>query len=81
MYSIIGLVGCIVGLVVEKTKYNKAYVDNATDVLPHQLVLVLPRKFPLFVQHHWDCLEYTFSIKDIEMIDLQHKVLCELYRH
>ena len=65
----------------EKTKENEAYVSNSTDVLPHQLVLVIPHNFSLFVQHHRECLGYTFSIKEIEMIELQEKVLFELYRH
>jgi hypothetical protein len=52
---------------------NKAYIDAAQDVLPHQLVRILPRDVCVYLQHHRERLDYTFSNKEIETVGRQHK--------
>jgi hypothetical protein len=41
--AILELVDGITAVVAERTEDNDAYIDAATDVLPHQLVRILPR--------------------------------------
>jgi hypothetical protein len=54
----------ITAVVAERTEDNEAYIDAAPDVLPHQLVLILPRGFCVYLQRHRERLDYTFSKRE-----------------
>jgi hypothetical protein len=47
--AIFELVDGITAVVVERTEDNKAYINAAPDVLPHQLVRILPRDFCVYL--------------------------------
>jgi hypothetical protein len=51
----------ITAVVAEGTEDNEAYIDAAPDVVPHQLVRILPRDFCVYLQRHRERPEYTFS--------------------
>ncbi len=78
--AILELVDGIIAVVAERTEDNKAYIKVAPDVLPHQLVRILPRDFCVYLQRHKEHLDYTFSNEEIENIGRQHKALCDSYR-
>jgi len=78
--AILKLVDGIIAVVAERTEDNEAYINAAPDVLPHQLVRILPRDFCVYLQHHRECLDYTFNNEEIENIGRQHKALCDSYR-
>jgi hypothetical protein len=78
--AILELVDGIIAVVTERTEDNEAYIKAALDVLPHQLVHILPRDFCVYLQRHRERLDYTFSNKEIENIGRQHKALCDSYR-
>jgi hypothetical protein len=78
--AILELVDGITAVVAERTEDNEAYINVAVDVLPHQLIRILPRDFCVYLQRHMECLDYTFSNEEIENIGRQHKVLCDSYR-
>jgi hypothetical protein len=67
-------------VVAERTEDNEAYINAAPDVLPHQLVRILPRDFCVYLQRHKERLDYTFNNEEIENIGRQHKALCDSYR-
>ncbi len=69
----------ITAVVAEKTEDNKAYINAAPNVLPHQLARILPHDFRVYLQRHRERLDYTFSNEEIENIGRQHKALCDLY--
>ena len=73
--AIIGLVDGITAIVGERNEDKGAYIDAAPNILPHQLVRILPREFSVYLQHHRELLDYTFSIEEIENIGRQHKAL------
>ena len=77
--AILELVDGISAIVAERTEGNECYLDAAPDVLPHQLVRVLPRHFCTYLQRHRQRLEHTFSAEKIEQIGRQHKTLCDSY--
>ncbi len=77
--AILELVVGITAVVAEKIEDNEAYINTAPDVLPHQLVHILPRDFCVYLQRHKECLDYTFSNEEIENIGRQHKALCDSY--
>lgn len=77
--AILELVDGITAVVAERSEDNEAYIDAAPDVLPHQLVRILPRDFCVYLQRHRERLEYTFSSENIETIGRQHKALCDSY--
>jgi hypothetical protein len=77
--TIIELVDGITAVVAERTEDNEAYIDSATDVLPHQLVRILPRDFCIYLQRHRERLDYTFRNEEIETIGRQHKALYDSY--
>ncbi|CAK9879059.1 unnamed protein product [Sphagnum jensenii] len=79
-FAILELVDGITAVVAERTEDNEAYINATPDVLPHQLVRILPRNFCVYLQRHRERLDYTFSNEEIENIGPQHKVLCDLYR-
>jgi hypothetical protein len=66
-------------VVAERTEDNEAYIDAAPDVLPHQLVCILPREFCVYLQRHRERLDYTFSYEEIETVGRQHKALYDSY--
>jgi hypothetical protein len=74
-FAILELVDGITAAVAERTEDNEAYIDAAPDILPHQLLRVLPRDFYVYLQRHRERLDYTFSNKEIETIGRQHKAL------
>jgi hypothetical protein len=76
---ILELVDGIAAVVAERTEDNEAYIDAAPDVLPHQLVRILPRNFCIYLQRHRQRLDYTFSNEEIETIGRQHKALYDSY--
>ena len=78
--TILVLVDGISAVVVERNEGNEAYIDAAPSVLPHQIVRILPRDFSVYLQCHWESLDYTFSIEEIENIRRQHKALYDLNR-
>jgi hypothetical protein len=78
--AILELVDGITAVFAKRTKYNEAYINAAPDVLPHQLVRILPHDFCVYLQHHRERLDYTFSNEEIENIGCQHKALCDSYR-
>ena len=78
--AILRLVDGTSAVVADQNEDNEAYIDAAPSVLPHQLVRILPRNFSIYLQRHRERLDYTFSIKEIENIGRQHKVLCDWYR-
>jgi hypothetical protein len=78
--AILELVDGIIAVVAERTEDNEAYINAALDVLPHQLVRILPRDFCVYLQRHRECLDYTFNNEEIENIGRQHKALCDSYR-
>jgi hypothetical protein len=78
--AILELVDGITAVVAERTEDNEAYINAAPDVLPHQLVRILPRDFCVYLQRHRERLDYTFSNEEIENIGRQHKALCDSYR-
>jgi hypothetical protein len=78
--AILELVDGITAVVAERTEDNEAYINVAPDVLPHQLVRILPRDFCVYLQRHRERLDYTFSNEEIENIGRQHKALCDSYR-
>ena len=47
----------ISAVVVDRNEYNEAYIDNATSVLPHQLVRILPSDFSVYLQRHRERLD------------------------
>ncbi|KAH9576038.1 hypothetical protein CY35_01G142300 [Sphagnum magellanicum] len=65
---------------IKRTEDNEAYINAAPDILPHQLVRILPRDFCVYLQRHKEHLDYTFSNEEIENIGRQHKALCDSYR-
>jgi hypothetical protein len=69
----------IIAVVAERTENNEAYIDAAPDVLPHQLVRILPRDFCAFLQRHRERLDYTFSNEEIETIGRHHLALYDSY--
>ena len=73
--AILGLVDGISAVISYRNKYNEAYIDATPSVLPHQLVRVLPRNSSVYLQRHWERLDYTFSIEEIDNIGRQHKSL------
>ena len=77
--AIPGLVDGISAVVTEQNEYNKAYIDAAPSVLPHQLVRILPCNLCVYLQCHRERLNYTFKIEEIDNIRRQHKVLCDAY--
>jgi hypothetical protein len=77
--AILELVDGITAVVAERTEDNEAYMDAAPDVLPHQLVRILPRDFCVYLQRHRERLECTFSNEEIETIGRQHKALYDSY--
>jgi hypothetical protein len=79
--AILELADGIIAVVAERTEDNEAYIDAAPDVLPHQLVRILPRDFCVYLQRHRERLDYTFSNKEIETIGRQHKALYDSYHH
>ena len=78
--AVLGLVDGINAVVAERNKDNEAYIEAAPSVLPHQLVRIMPHDFSVYLHHHRERLDYTFSIEEIENIGRQHKALCDLYR-
>ncbi|CAK9260470.1 unnamed protein product [Sphagnum jensenii] len=78
--AILKLVDGITAIVAKRTEDNEAYINAAPDVLPHQLVRILPCDFCVYLQRHRERLDYTFSNEEIENIGHQHKVLCDSYR-
>ena len=54
--TILGLVDVISAVVVDQNEYNKAYIDAATGILPHQIFFILNRNFSVYLQHHRDCI-------------------------
>jgi hypothetical protein len=77
--AILKLVDGISAVVAERTEDNEAYIDAAPDVLPHQLVRILPRDFCVYLQRHRERLDYTFSNEEIETIGRHHKALFDSY--
>ena len=77
--TILGLVDGISSIVSEQKEDNKAYINAAPGVIPHKIFRILPHDFYVYLQHHQEHLEYTFSIEDIENIRRQHKALCDTY--
>ncbi len=57
--AILELVDGITTIVAERTEDNGAYINAAFDVLPHQLVRILPRNFCVYLQRHRERLDYT----------------------
>jgi len=78
--AILELVDGIIAIVAERTEDNEAYINAAPDVLPHQLVHILPRDFYVYLQRHKERLDYTFNNEEIKNIGRQHKALCDSYR-
>jgi hypothetical protein len=66
--AILELVDGITAVVAVRTEDNEASIDAAPDVLPHQLVRILPRDFCVYLQRHRERLDYTFSNEEIETI-------------
>ena len=66
--AILGLVDGISAIVAERNEDNEAYIDDTPSVLPNQLVRILPRDFSVYLQIHWERLDYTFRIEEIENI-------------
>jgi hypothetical protein len=77
--SILELVDGTTAVVAERTEDNQAYMDATPDVLPHQLVRILPRDVCVYLQHHRERLDYTFSNEEIETIGRQRKALYDSY--
>ncbi|CAK9254061.1 unnamed protein product [Sphagnum jensenii] len=67
--AILELVDGITAVVAERTEDNEAYINTAPDVLPHQLVRILPRDFCIYLQRHRERLDYTFNNEEIENIE------------
>ena len=78
--AILALVDGINDIVGERTVGKESYLDAAPDVLPHQLVQVLPRNYCSYLQRLRERLEQTFSAEEIEKIKRQYKTLCGSYR-
>ena len=78
--AIHGLVDGISAVITERNEDNEAYIKAALSVLPHQLLRILPCYFSVYPQRHWERLDYTFSIEEIENIGRHNKALCDLYR-
>jgi len=78
--AILELVDGITAVVAKRTEDNEAYINAAPNVLPHQLVRILPHDFCIYLQRHKERLDYTFSNEEIENIGRQHKALCDSYR-
>jgi hypothetical protein len=77
--AILEWVDGITAVVAERTEDNEAYIDAAPDVLPHQLVRILPRDICVHLQRLRERLEYAFSNTEIETIGRQHKALYDSY--
>jgi hypothetical protein len=77
--AILELVDGFTAVVAERTEDNEAYVDAAPDVLPHQLVCILPRDSCVYLKRHRERLHLTFSNEEIETIGRQHKALYDSY--
>jgi hypothetical protein len=77
--AVLELVDGITAVVSERTEDNEAYIDAAPDVLPYQLGRILPRYFCVYLQHHRERLDYTFSNEEIGTIERQHKALYDSY--
>jgi hypothetical protein len=77
--AILELVDGITAVVAKRTEDNEAYIDAAPDVLPHQLVRILPRDFFVYLLRHRERLDNTFSNEEIEIIGRQHKALYDSY--
>ena len=77
--TILGLVDDISAVIVERKKYNEAYIDADPGVLPHKLVRILPCDLSVYLQRRRERLDYTFSIKEIGNIRRQHKALINSY--
>jgi hypothetical protein len=76
--AILELADGITAVVAERTEDNEAYIDAAPDVLPHQLVRILPRNFYVYLQRHRERLDYSCS-NEVETIGRQHKALYDSY--
>ena len=63
--AILALVDGINDIVGERTVGKESYLDAAPDVLPHQLVQVLSRKYCSYLQRLRERLEQTFSAEEI----------------
>jgi hypothetical protein len=78
--AILELVDGLTAVVADKTEDNEAYIDAAPDVLPHQLVRILPRDFCVYLQRHRERLDYSFGNEEIETIGRQYKALYDSYQ-
>jgi hypothetical protein len=77
--AILELVDGIPAVVAERTADNETYIDAVPDVLPHQLVRILPRYFCVYLKRHRERLDYTFSNEEIETVGRQHKAWYDSY--
>jgi hypothetical protein len=66
--AILELVDGITAVVAERTEDNEAYIDAAPDVLPHQLVRILPRDFCVYLQRHKERLDYTSATRSLRLL-------------
>jgi hypothetical protein len=69
----------ITAVVAESTEDNKDDIDAAPNVLPHQLLRIIPRDLCVYLQRHRKRLDNTFSNEEIDRIGRQHKALYDSY--
>ena len=66
-------------VIAEQNKDNKSYINAATGVLPHRIVLIMAWYFYIYLQCHRERHDYPFSIDDIYNIGRQNKEFFDAY--